>query len=193
MKSVSIYLPVLFIIFISRAGYGQQLFGMSYNMGFPQGDMKSKMNNNSYLGFGIEGRQYIHPDISFGISFNWNKFQSSESIIGLPGIEERKIDSFPLLLNLHYYFFEEHDELRPYFGLNAGTYFINNRLLSSAGPRQDKNWHFGFAPELGIMMRLMSDLNMLIMIRYNYAVESGGSGNYEYWGVHFTFVSISIL
>ncbi len=172
---------------------GQQILGMSYNMAFPQGDMKIKAGSDSYIGFGIEGRQFFHPDLTFGVSFNWNKFQNTVLRTGTLGTEERKIDTFPLLLNLHYYLFEETSTVRPLFGLNAGTYFINDRLFTATGLRQQKNWHFGIAPEIGLFSRIVSDLHLLVLLRYNYAMESGGAGNYEYWGLHFTFVSVSIL
>jgi len=197
MRNLFLYTFAISILSVYLPVYSQQMLGMSYNMGLPQGEMKSQIDNNSYLGFGIEGRQFIHADISYGISFNWNKFQSGNIRPALPGtpaeIEERKIDSFPLLLNIHYYLSAEHHSYRPCFGLNAGTYFINNRVITPVGLRQQKNWHFGFAPELGVIIRLVSDLHLLIMGRYNYALGSGGSYDYEYLGIHLTFVSISIL
>ncbi len=197
MRILFFNLSIISILSVYLPAYGQQMLGMSYNMGFPQGEMKSQIDNNSYIGFGIEGRQFVQGNISYGISFNWNKFRNSSTFFALPGnpggIEERKIDSFPLLLNLHYYLSAEHRDLRPSFGLNAGTYFINNRVITPVGMRQQKNWHFGFAPELGVMIRLISDLHLLIMGRYNYALGSGGSYDYEYWGIHLTFVSVSIL
>jgi hypothetical protein len=191
--------PVILLLFLisllclTLPVSGQQMLGMSYNMAFPQGDMKIKAGSDSYIGFGIEGRQFFHPDLTFGVSFNWNKFNTTVPRIGTPGTDERNIDTFPLLLNLHYYLFEEASTVRPLFGLNAGTYFINDRLFTSTGLRQQKHWHFGFAPEIGLYTRIMSDLHLLILLRYNYALESGGAGGYEYWGLHFTFVSVSIL
>ncbi len=177
MNVSSRYFFMLTMLFLCGGVYAQQMIGMSYNMGFPQGEMKSQIEHNSYVGFGIEGRQFFHTDITFGVSFNWNKFSTDKTIIsavpGASGYEERKIDCFPLLLNLHYYFFGENDAFRPFFGLNAGTYFINNRVATVNGLRQQKNWHFGFAPEMGIMTRVMSDLHLMVMVRYNYALQSG--------------------
>lgn len=187
------FFPILIMSLLTGSVLGQQMIGMSYNMGFPLGDMKQEVKNGSYIGFGIEGRQFMQNDISFGVSFNWNKFQSQKSTGVVSGNEERKIDTFPLLLNLHYYLFEEQTQVRPYFGLNGGTYFINNRLATSAGIKQQKSWYFGFAPEIGLLIRMVTDLNMMFMVRYNYAVKSGASYNYEYWTIHITFVSVSIL
>jgi hypothetical protein len=184
-------IPILFIAVGSVIG--QQMIGMSYNMGFPQGDMKQQVENGSYVGFGIEGRQFMQSDISFGVSFNWNKFKSERSAGALNSNEERKIDTFPILLNLDYYLFDEETQVRPYFGLNGGTYFINNRAATSTGLVQQKSWHFGVAPEIGLLVHMFSDLDMMFMVRYNYAVKSGGSYDYEYWTIHITFVSVSIL
>ncbi len=45
---------------------------------------------------------------------------------------------------------------------DVGVYTFNN-----------DNWHFGFAPELGVTIAASRDVDILINGKYNYAVDSG--------------------
>jgi hypothetical protein len=189
-------MKLLSVILLSISSlYGQQLIGLSYTVAIPHGDTREFIDQTSYAGFGIEGRQFINDQISLGLSFGWSKFsQESQQISGTTvNIEENLLDSFPLVFNASYYMFDEPAGFRPYAGFNAGVYFINARRISTQQSFQDKSLYFGAAPELGIFAEMFYDINMLIFLRYNYTIKFSGSGNYPYFSLHFTLVSISIL
>jgi hypothetical protein len=164
-------------------------------MSIPQGEMKDFIDQTSYSGFGVEGRQFINEHTSLGLTFNWSKFKQSfaEYSVTNVQIEERLVDSFPLMFNASYYLFEEPDPFRPYAGINGGIYFINSRLLGVQSGFQDKSLYFGAAPEAGLLMELFYDLNLMLFVRYNYAIKSAAARKYSYWTIHFTMVSISIF
>ena len=185
--------PLLTILLLPPL-YGQQIFGLSYNISIPQGETHDFIENTSYTGFGIEGRQFINEKITLGLSFGWSKFQQeSKQFSGNTGeIEEHLLDSFPLLFNGSYFLFGETAGFRPFAGLNTGVYFINARKFSGAGTFQDKSLYFGVAPEIGFLAAMFSDLNMMLFLRYNYNIKFSGSNSYPYLTIHLTFVSISI-
>ena len=168
--------------------------GLSYVVGIPSGEMREFIDQTSFLGFGIEGRQFINENVAFGVTFNWSKFRETESVREVNRIDnqEHLIDTFPLLLNIDYYFLSEIATFRPFTGINTGIFFINRRDLTARGIFQDKNWHFGFAPEAGFMLELFYDLNLMMIARYNLPLASSSAYQYYYWSLHFTFVSIRI-
>ena len=53
------YIVPLLTILLLPPLYGQQIFGLSYNISIPQGETRDFIENTSYTGFGIEGRQFI--------------------------------------------------------------------------------------------------------------------------------------
>jgi outer membrane protein len=185
----------IIVLLFSTPIYSQQILGLSYNISIPQGDMREFIDNTSYAGFGIEGRQFINEQISMGLSFGWSKFrQESQQVSGTTIIlEENLLDSFPLVFNASYYMFDEATGFRPYAGFNAGVYFINARRISTQRSFQDKSLYFGVAPEIGFFSEMFYDINMLIFMRYNYTVKFSGPGTYPYFTLHFALVSVSIL
>jgi hypothetical protein len=186
---------IIFLLIFCSPIYSQQIMGLSYNISLPQGDTREFIDNTSYAGFGIEGRQFINEQISIGLSFSWSKFrQELKQISGNTVIlEENLLDSFPLIFNASYYMFDEPAGFRPYAGFNAGVYFINARRISTQRSFQDKSLYFGVAPEIGFFAEMFYDINMLIFMRYNYTIKFSGAGNYPYISLHFTLVSVSIL
>ena len=181
-------------MFISEVS-AQQMIGLSYNISVPQGEMKDFIDETSYSGFGVESRQFINENTALGLTFNWSKFKQSFTTYsaGKVEIEERLVDTFPLMFNAGYFFFNEPDPFRPFAAINGGVYFINSRRLGGQTGFQDKSFYFGLAPEAGILMEMFYDLNLLFFARYNYAVKSAEARKYSYWSIHFTLVSISIF
>lgn len=187
-KRRKIYLLGLLIIFLSIGGAkGQQLLGVSYNIAVPVAGMKDVIDQPSWVGFGVEGRQFINNHTAFGLSFFWNKF-IREAPIGGPLFETR-VDQYPLTLNISYYSGAESSDFRPYAALNAGAFFIT--AWTETG--KDKQIHLGIAPEAGFLASLMHDLNVMMFLRYNLPFSQANSSRYTNLSIHLTMVSISIL
>ena len=179
---------LLLLILLSFSGVsGQQILGLSYNIAVPVGGMKDVIDQTSWVGFGVEGRQFTDDHTAFGLSFFWNKFIASAPIAG--PLFETRVDQYPLTLNISYFTGSESSEFRPYAALNAGAFFIT--AWTETG--KDKNVHLGIAPEIGFLANLFHDLNAMVFIRYNYPFSRPNSDRYVNLSVHLTVVSISIL
>ena len=189
-----IFLSVLFIY----SAKAQQIFGVTYDISVPTGDTRSFIPNTSILGFGLDARQMSHSNVSFGITFHWNLFKDDgvkriENDDGtFISVEDRSIDSFPLLLSGHYYFGDAASSFRPLIGGNIGTYFIITRQSTGQGRLVDKGWHFGLAPDIGFMVDFMNDIHILLTFRYNYAFKTSSSPAQSYFSVIIGFVSVSL-
>ena len=191
----------LIVVFSGEAQAQDWWWGITYQMSAASslpGNSDSSVNfieDFSFRGFGIDAR-YV-PErgakYSFGFNANWNvlneksDFGTERNTISLPtaditGTQLRYFNSIPLLANASYYF-GERGGIRPYLGLNAGTYYIERRVDIGVSALVDDAWHFGWAPEAGIVVPLgRPEVAMLFNVRYNWAFSSGGTGDQKYWG-----------
>ncbi len=174
----------------SYSGYYPQefLWGISWNVGIPTSNTKDYTDKTSFRGAGLEGRKFVKPDLTLGLSFSWNVFNEKsfrtdpvESTGGeISGTQFRTLNIFPLLANIHKYW-GYYGGLRPYIGLGAGAYIIENRRELGLFSLQETNWHFGVAPEVGILMpsgRFLGFFN----VRYNYTTSAGMTPEQSYLG-----------
>jgi len=194
MKKILLLLVSLLLV---MNVFGQEMMsGLSYNMGMTTGDTRDFVQDYSWRGFGFEVRSFRGDNFSVGGSFSWNIFDEKTSEIieiqngngALSGTQIRYINSFPLMLNAHYYFGNPSSRAQPYIGLNAGTYYITQRLEIGVYAFEENNWHFGLAPEIGLMFPTYSGSIFFINARYNYAFKAGQSvggregSDWQYWG-----------
>jgi len=176
----------------------QQIFGLTYDISLPAMKTRDLIQRVSIIGFGLDARQMTHRNVSFGVTFHWNSFKDDhlENIDTGEGtfiaIDDRSMESFPLLLNVHYYFFEQYASFRPFLGANAGTFFIIQRRSVDGVRRVDKKFHLGLATDMGFMLEFMREIHLMLTIRFNYALKAGGIPAQSYWSVIFGFVSVSL-
>jgi hypothetical protein len=189
------------LIFITMFTHlqAQDILGISYDISIPTLDTKEFVSNTSLVGFGLDARKMTHGKYSYGVTFHWNSFTDDrlERLNTGDGntvtIDDRSMESFPLLLNSHYYFFSDIESFRPFFGGNIGTYFIITRRVVDGVKRSDTAWHFGLAPDIGFMFHFMDDVHVMLTLRYNYAFKTGGSPAQTYFSILFGFVSVSLF
>ncbi len=188
-----IFAPILLILALSTNAFAQRgdyWFGFAYNVSIPSGDVRNFIDQTSFRGVSMEGRKLIKDNVSFGFMAGWNVLnkETNEVVslrdnLDIQGFQLRYINSFPIMLNSHYYF-GQGGGIRPYVGLNAGTYIIEQRVEIAAFLFDDSNWHFGLAPEVGVTFPLGWRVAGFGMVRYNYAFSSGGTGAIQYWGIN---------
>ena len=170
-------------------------WGITYEMSATSslpGNSDSNVNfieDFSFRGMGIEAR-YV-PErgakYSFGFNMGWNDIGTERNTISLPdadisGTQLRYFNSVPLMANASYYF-GDRGGIRPYLGINAGTYYIERRVDIGVSAVVDDNWHFGWAPEAGVVIPLgRPEVAMLAAVRYNWAFSADGTGDQKYWG-----------
>jgi len=187
---------VLAVLFTAAAvAQNQQLSGVSWNIGFPTGQMASYIDKTSYGGFGFEFNRMVNDNVSLGANFSWNYWSElSQDIINLnngavSGTQIRYYNSFVMLLNARYYLSEKSAEFKPYAGLNVGAYDILQRLDIGVYTLDNNHWHFGLTPEAGFLMEISRGTYLNTNVRYNYAFSSGttysGADNtMAYWGIN---------
>jgi len=177
-------------------------WGITYNMsatsslpGSSDSDV-SFVDDFSFRGIGLEARYVPNRggNLSYGFSGSWNVLnEKTDEVVDLPGAaisgtQLRYFNAVPLLVNAHYYF-GSRGGIRPYAGINAGTYWIERRVDIGISSVKDDNWHFGWAPELGVIVPLgRPEVALIANTRYNWAFSAGGSGDQKYWGFNIGLV-----
>ena len=193
------------LIFLITANVSAQSLGsITYDISFPTGNLSDFIDKTSFKGFGIEGRWFQSKNLSFGISFAWTVFDErvsdpiqivQDGVNGtVGGTQIRIVNSLPMLATAHYYTGKRRDQFRFYFGTGAGMYYILQRLEIGLVAFESNNWHFGVAPEVGVLLNFSRELTMILNTKYNYAFSAGttlGGGDdnsYAYWGINVGFV-----
>jgi outer membrane protein W len=153
---------------------------VNYAISVPLGDTRDFISNTSFRGFSFEFGRFFTKEISLGFLFAWSVYHESfprdtyelENLT-LTGNLYRYINAFPLMAVGRYYFIPE-ARVRPYLGLASGTYVINKVTDLGVHRFEHKNWHFGMAPEAGLIIGIGTEAHMNMSARYNHAFESGG-------------------
>lgn len=152
----------------------------------PAGNTKEFTDETSYTNFAFEGRKYRSDNSTVGLYLGWTVMDertTETATIGttsVTGGQYRYNNIFPLLINTHYYLGEA-GNLRPYFGAGAGAYVLERRLEIFTVAFTDYRWHFGFMPEVGVVIPVKWNTRAILAARYNYAFASGDQPEQSYW------------
>ena len=194
MKTI---IALIFSIFISVQIFAQDnQFGMSWDITVPIGETADYVGDVSWLGFTMQWRKYMTDNVSLGLSFSWNvldqrsfetqefKFSpdgSDREITGhLSGEQFRYLNSFPILIESHYYLGDPYDsKVRPYGGLGIGVTPIEKRTEIGIIAITDSNWHFSLSPEIGALIPL-DQLSLFVAANYNYAFKTNNTIDYSF-------------
>ena len=170
--------------------------GVTYEMSFPTGDVQNFANGTSFRGIGLGYRKVLDKNTTGGLFFGWNVFheRTSETLQlergALTGTQDRTVNSFPMMLNAHYYMGNRGD-IRPYVGINAGGFIVLQRLAVGIYALQKDSFEWGVAPEVGAVIPVSRELLLLLNGKYNYAFTgkglAGDDFNLAYWGLNVGF------
>jgi hypothetical protein len=180
-------------------GYSQDIItDVTYEMSFPTSNLKDFTDNTSFRGIGVGVRKFVTPNISVGGFLGWNVFnEETDELISIEeeeydadisGTQFRYFNTVPLLFSTHY-FFGKSETMMPFVGMNIGTYYMRQRLEIGVYAFEESNWHFGIAPEAGVIFPTGYDSGIIANFRYNYAFESGESltgesNSFAFWSLN---------
>ncbi|MCG6915354.1 outer membrane beta-barrel protein [bacterium BMS3Abin03] len=198
------YLLSLFAIyslFSLNQGYAQQMYTVgTYQISLPLGDTKEYTGNTSFRGIGFDFRYSVKKATTVGLSLGWNVFYErirktseikTEHPGSITGTQDRFLNAFPIMANVHYYFGEKRG-IRPYIGLNAGGYYMLQRFEIGIISLKEDRWDWGIAPEAGIVFPVDEGYAIIINGKYNYAFSGmsplGTDIKHSYLGINVGFV-----
>jgi hypothetical protein len=146
------------------------------------GDMGDYISATSFRGFTFDGRGFISDQFSMGGLFTWSTFY--EKLGGATVIEG---NAFPMQLTAHYYTSDDPYSTRAYLGGGIGAYKINKRTNIGTYAFEDRYWHFGISPEVGVLIPINMDTKFNISLKYHYAFKTKNSIDYSWLGLNVGF------
>jgi len=136
-------------------------------------------SNFGYRGFALGLRYMVNEMFSVGIESGWSfrddKRRETTSIEGprrtltLTSGQIRSSEVIPITATAHYYL--DAESVIPYGGIALGGYYTRRDVDVGLWYSSQDSWHFGFAPEVGIIVPTGS-IQVLTALRFNYLVES---------------------
>ena len=189
-------LLVFLAVPFARSNAQRQYVGtLSYTTAQPAGDASDFANNFSWLGFTVEGDWFLRPNISAGFISGWQeiyKEQTGDSYTFASGAVSasrtyRHIGSLPILARARYWTGTPGDKAHMFAGLGLGTYWMKQTMDLGIYTADESHWHFGVAPEVGVLVKTGYDIGWTLNARYNYPIATGDylagkSASWSYWG-----------
>lgn len=168
---------------------------LTYSPAMPTGDTKNFVDDFSWLGFTLEGDWFgWRDDISTGFIIGWQEMyqESNGDSFTFPigtttGRTYRHISAIPLLFRGRYWANAD-KQIQPFVGAGIGTYWMKQLLDFGIYTADEDHWHFGVAPEVGVMFTTRGGVGYTLNARYNYPVKAGDylGGDkkaWAYWGI----------
>ncbi len=190
MKKIKAIIISAIFIFTSMGVFAQNggILNFQWNMGFGTGNTHTFVSTPSLRGVSLEGRKFITDHVTVGGRFGWQTFYKDYGKVTrtrgtntITGYNKKYINAMPLMATVHYYFTTK--KIYSYVGLGVGTYYMNLRDQMGMYYVSDQTWHFGFSPDVGVVVPLGHKLGATANFRYNYAVKTKDNKSRSWIGI----------
>jgi len=186
MKNIK-YILAGFILMMAIGANAQMVeyySSVNYSMGISMGSTADYISKPSFRGFSFEFGRFVNDDLSVGFLVSWQVFNESfdrqtyelENNLLLNGKRYNYINAFPLMAAGRYYLMPG-GAVRPYVGAGIGAYIINKTTDFGLYRDQNKNWHFGLYPEVGLTAQMGTETFFNLGAKLNQAFKSGGDSH----------------
>ena len=193
MKTRALLAIPLALLLSSAAQAQEWYWGMSYGVSAAVSDTKDFTDDTSWRNWGGDPLSIINPNTTVGVSFSWNVFNgitptvSSISGIEIAGTQFRYVNSVPILVNVRR-FLGTPGGTRPFIGIGLGPHLVKLRVDVGQWTVSEDTWHFGVAPEVGVMIPVGYAVKWFVNAKYNYAAPAGDpSRKHSYFGLNIGF------
>jgi hypothetical protein len=157
----------------------QGFFSATYDISVPLGKTSDYINSASFRGFGLQSRTFLADNVSIGGGLGWHimyenmgELQYHEENLTITGIQYRYVNSFPLVLNAHYYTGTDGD-IRWYAGGGIGLAHIIERTEIGLYAIENTGWNFVIAPEVGVLIPVNFNNSINLSVVYHNAFKGG--------------------
>ncbi len=196
IKSIMLVAMVSMVVSSTAFALGdEKLTSMYWSVAVPDGDMTEFIDQTSLRGFGLQGRWFVQPALSVGLTWAWQVFDQetsdpiqttlgeSEMNATISGKQFRYINAFPFLATGHLYLGTP-GATRLFIGGGVGAFYMMERLELGLVALEEKNWRFGAVPEAGLLMPvgdMYGHQHIIISAKYNYVVGDDTRFDLTWW------------
>ncbi len=195
---MKIFKPLLIVALVvfSLGVSAQTKTNVFYSMGLPMGDTKDYINPASFRGATIEFEKLVNPNIGVGFLVGWNTFYEAKDRATQPlpsgsgeirSNEYRYLNAIPLQATGKYYFADDDAVVRPFVGLAAGTYYMEQRRDNGLFSDSDKGWTFSMAPKVGVLVPVNYRTSLAVSVDYSTSFKSSDVPQHNWIGINVGF------
>jgi outer membrane protein W len=165
---------------------GSWLWTVEYSTVLGAGDTSDYAGGFSWRGMTVDGGRMINENLAIGFNTGWHVLDEKNSGTDLfdqgavTGTAYRYVNSIPILLTGKYYGGANGAGTRPFLGVGAGTYWIENRTETGVYAFEDTNWHFGLMGEAGVAIMRPGGMGATLSVRYNWGLKTNDVER-QYW------------
>lgn len=190
MKKRPVLIKVLFLLILTLGllrplSAQKKVFGLlTYDMSIPFENTKDfSVAGYSWRGLSGQVRFFLKPKLSAGLYFGLQVFHGEtmqtadinlkDKIPGaITGTQFRYINSIPIMLGINYHAGKD-TGTQVFFGLNAGVFAVEEKIDIGIFSVDQFAWHFGLAPEIGVILPMGYNLSLTASVKYSYAFNAG--------------------
>ncbi len=160
---------------VSAQRAGRWTSTWSYSTVLGVSDTEEFAGGFSWRGVSLDIHKALTNDFTVGGSFGWHVLSEKTSGTGefdggaISGTAFRYVNSVPLLVSANYHIGPS-GGTRPFLGVGAGTYWIQNRTEAGVFLVEDSFWHVGLMGQAGIVIRRPSR-TVTLSARYNWGLK----------------------
>ncbi len=176
---------ILMLVLLQPLSAQKKVLGLlNYDTSVPFGNTKDfSVSQISWLGISGQLRYFLNPKLSAGLYFGLQVFHGDtaktasidlkdEFSGAITGNQARYINTIPIMLGVHFYAGKD-PGTQAYIGLNAGVFGVLERVDIALFSVDQFVWHFGLAPEIGVILPLGYNFSLTAVVRYNHAFNAG--------------------
>ncbi|MBN2527130.1 MAG: hypothetical protein JXR76_12105 [Deltaproteobacteria bacterium] len=161
-----------------KAEAGRHMFVVTYNLARPLGKTAKYIDKFSFEGFSFEYRFMLNKQLSVGLGFNWNTFETKKT--GLVQLDKNtRINGTRILMDdliqltptVQYHFFKQSAKVVPFAGLSVGPYYTSQVVDWGWWYQREAKWQFGFTPEVGLRVASLP-VPLYLSVRYTYTFKT---------------------
>ncbi|MBR8537537.1 outer membrane beta-barrel protein [Carboxylicivirga sediminis] len=195
MKLVK-YIFIFALTIISLEVSAQTKTNVFYGMALPMGDTKDYINPASFRGANIEFEKFVNPSIGVGLLVGWNTFYEAKDRATQPlpsgngeitSNEYRYLNAIPIQATGKYYFADDDAVVRPFVGIAAGTYYMEQRRDNGLFSTSDKGWTWSVAPKAGLLVPVNYRTSLAISVDYSTSFKSSDVPQQNWLGINIGF------
>jgi len=174
--AAALLLIVVMVQPVSAQRAGRWSTTWSYSTVLGVSDTKEFADGFSWRGMSLDIHKALTDDFTVGGSFGWHVLSDKNSGTAefdagaITGTAFRHVNSVPLLVSANYHLGQP-GGTRPFIGVGAGTYWIENRTEAGGFVLDDSKGHLGRMGEAGIVIRRPSR-QITLSARYNWGLET---------------------
>lgn len=190
-------IKLLLIVVLATIGFGvaaQNKTNLNYSIGIPMGDTKDFIGKTSFRGANIEFEHFFTDVIAGGIITGWNTFYEAKPRATYPisngaitSQQFRYLNVLPIQITGKYYFAGDNATVRPFIGLNAGTYYAEQRNDNGLYSVSEKGWTWGLAPKAGVLFPISFSASLAVSLDYDVSFKSSKVPQQNWLGINVGF------